>query len=68
MWETMLSAPFSQLLELAVEDEEGLHALIFPCERTLDGWNHAITGMLVNVRPTHWRNWIEEDHRSDTTH
>jgi len=68
MWETILSAPFSKLLELAVEDEEGFHALIFPCERTLDGWKHAITGMLVDVRPTHWRHWIGEDHQSETIH
>ncbi|RWB77481.1 MAG: hypothetical protein EOQ50_05335 [Mesorhizobium sp.] len=60
MWETILSAPFAHLLELAVLDEEGMHSLVFPCERTLLGWKHAITGMHIDIHPTHWRHWIEE--------
>ncbi|CDX20534.1 hypothetical protein MPLB_1870059 [Mesorhizobium sp. ORS 3324] len=34
--------------------------LVFPCERSLEGWKHAITGVPLNVHPTHWRHWIEE--------
>lgn len=64
MWETILSAPFSQLLEQAVLDEEGMHPLVFPCEKTLEGWKHALTGMLVDVSPTHWRRWGEGDEQA----
>jgi hypothetical protein len=61
MWETILSAPFLRMLELAVLDEEGMHALVFPCERTLSGWKHATTSMPVDIRPTHWRDWGGQD-------
>ncbi|UVK47547.1 hypothetical protein BPNPMPFG_003334 [Mesorhizobium sp. AR07] len=61
MWQSILNAPFFQSLELAVLDEEGMHALVFPCERTLEGWKHALGGMHVDVHPTHWRDWIEQD-------
>ncbi|MDG4898789.1 hypothetical protein P9272_35475 [Mesorhizobium sp. WSM4976] len=61
MWEEILTAPFLRRLELAVLDEEGMHPLVFPCERTLKGWKHAITGMIVDVDPTHWRDWIEPE-------
>ncbi|QKC84399.1 hypothetical protein EB232_24895 [Mesorhizobium sp. NZP2077] len=61
MWQSILSAPFFRSLELAVLDEEGMHSLVFPCERTLKGWKHAITGKLVDVDPTHWRDWIDSD-------
>jgi hypothetical protein len=61
MWQSILSAPFFRSLELAVLDEEGMHSLVFPCERTIEGWKHAITGMLVDVEPTHWRDWIEPE-------
>ncbi|RWL92934.1 MAG: hypothetical protein EOR68_25260 [Mesorhizobium sp.] len=60
MWETILTAPFFGLLQLAVIDEDGEHPLVFPCRRTASGWKHAITGIPVNVRPTHWREWIED--------
>lgn len=57
MWQSIITAPFSRFLELAVLDEDGVHPLVFPCERVLDGWRHAITGLLVDVDPTHWRHW-----------
>lgn len=60
MWEPILSAPFSRLLELAVLDDEGFHPLVFPCERSLRGWKHAITDVRIDIHPTHWRHWIEE--------
>ncbi|WP_342712790.1 hypothetical protein AAFG13_17560 [Bradyrhizobium sp. B124] len=32
------TAPFNRVLELAVVDSDGLHALIFPCCQVLGGW------------------------------
>ena len=60
MWETVTSAPFLGDLELAVLDEQGQHALVFPCRRTLRGWVNAQTGVRIDVRPTHWRPWQPE--------
>lgn len=57
MWNPIASAPFGCRLELAVSDEDGLHALVFPCLRAREGWKHARTGVRVDIRPTHWRYW-----------
>ncbi|RRH91042.1 hypothetical protein EH240_32390 [Mesorhizobium tamadayense] len=57
MWNPIASAPFGRSLELAVLDDEGLHALVFPCEKDREGWRHAVTGVRVDIRPTHWRDW-----------
>jgi hypothetical protein len=53
------AAPFTAYLELAVMDWDGPHALAFPCRRILGGWIDAETLRLVDVRPTHWREWQE---------
>lgn len=46
-------------LQLAVIDRAGEHALVFACRRTgKDAWIDALTGRLVEVHPTHWREWI----------
>jgi hypothetical protein len=60
MWNPILSAPFGRDLELAVFDEDGEHALIFPCRRVREGWKNATTGARVDIRPTHWRYWESE--------
>ncbi|RWB65845.1 MAG: hypothetical protein EOQ52_15340 [Mesorhizobium sp.] len=65
MWNPIASAPFGRSLELAVLDEEGLHALVFPCEKGREGWQHAVTGIRVDIRPTHWRAWQLERGRED---
>ncbi|MER9371113.1 hypothetical protein NKI69_02175 [Mesorhizobium sp. M0491] len=57
MWKPIQSAPFARNLELAVFDEEGEHALVFPCIKGGQGWKNAITGVRVDIRPTHWRAW-----------
>ncbi|HET7717381.1 MAG TPA: hypothetical protein VFK86_17305 [Bauldia sp.] len=57
MWEPINSAPFETDLELAVIDENGEHALVFPCRRTRGGWVSASAGTWIDVRPTHWRFW-----------
>ncbi|RWM06139.1 MAG: hypothetical protein E5X80_20895 [Mesorhizobium sp.] len=64
MWNPIASAPFGRSLELAVLDEDGWHALVFPCERGREGWRDAVTGARVDIRPTHWRDW---DLRKDKT-
>ena len=56
-WQSISSAPFTRDLELAVIDRDGTHALAFPCQRALCGWINAETKKLLDVRPTHWREW-----------
>jgi hypothetical protein len=56
-WEPIKSAPFDRDLEIAVLDDEGLHALVFPCRRVLKGWVTSETTRQVQVHPTHWRDW-----------
>jgi hypothetical protein len=57
MWQPISGAPFGRELELAVIDGDGIHALVFPCRRTLTGWMRAGTKERVDVSPTHWRDW-----------
>jgi hypothetical protein len=57
MWQPISTAPFDRDLELAVIDRAEPHSLVFPCHRVLDGWANAKTMKLVDVRPTHWRQW-----------
>jgi len=59
MWNPIASAPFGRNLELAVFDEDGPHALVFPCARAREGWKNATNGARVDIRPTHWRDWGE---------
>jgi hypothetical protein len=56
-WKPISTAPVERDLELAVIDHDGPHTLIFPCRRTLAGWMNAQTKRLIDVRPTHWREW-----------
>jgi len=56
-WQPITSAPFDRDLELAVLDGGNVHALVFPCRRTLDGWVKYATNERVRVQPTHWREW-----------
>lgn len=60
MWKPILSAPFDRDLELAVFDEDGEHALVFPCIKSREGWKNAATGARVDIHPTHWRGWTSE--------
>jgi len=61
MWQTIRDAPYFRSLELAVLDEDGMHALVFPCKRAVGGWKDAITDHFVDLVPTHWRLWGEKD-------
>ena len=60
MWQPIATAPFDSDLELAVIDESGPHALVFPCRRILGGWIKTETRQRLEVRPTHWRKWEAE--------
>lgn len=60
MWQHISTAPYHQPLQLAVVDGEGLHALVFPCERGIAGWVNASNRQRVDVDPTHWRPWPAE--------
>jgi hypothetical protein len=51
-------------LELAVIDDDGPHALVFPCRRILNGWMKVETRERLDVRPTHWRDWQAAQARS----
>lgn len=57
MWQTIISAPFDRELELSVLDNDGHHALVFPCRRIAGGWVKAATRERLDVSPTHWREW-----------
>jgi hypothetical protein len=58
VWRAAPGAPFDVDLQLAVLDEHGVHALVFPCRRTLDGWIKSDTRQRIDLRPTHWREWM----------
>ncbi|WP_162836644.1 hypothetical protein [Devosia soli] len=57
-WEPVSSAPFDRTIELAVIDDDGIHALVFPCRRIVGGWMDAEQkDRLSGLEPTHWREW-----------
>jgi hypothetical protein len=56
-WLPVSDAPFGSDLQLSVIEDGEVHAVVFPCRRTLDGWFHGVTGDRVLVNPTHWRCW-----------
>jgi hypothetical protein len=60
MWQAASHAPFDCNIELAVIDNDGAHALVFPCRRIPGGWVNASTGERLDVRPTHWRPWTDK--------
>jgi hypothetical protein len=57
VWETIATAPYDRDLELAVVEEEHIHALVFACRRAAYGWIRASTSERILVNPTHWRLW-----------
>ncbi len=56
-WNPISTAPFDRELELAVIDRDGPHALAFACRRADSGWIDAKTRLVIEVNPTHWREW-----------
>jgi hypothetical protein len=59
-WQPISTAPLDQDLELAVMENGDAHALVFSCRRAAQGWINASTGKLIEVNPTHWRDWREK--------
>lgn len=57
-WQTIATAPFDRIIELALIAGPSPHGLAFPCRRILHGWLNAEAGKRIEVRPTHWRDWI----------
>jgi hypothetical protein len=58
MWRPITTAPFDLDLQLAVlEATDEYIALVFPCRRIGDGWMNVITKELIDIDPTHWREW-----------
>jgi len=66
LWHHISVAPFDSDLELAVIDSSGVYAFGWPCGRILGGW--CKTRRRIGVKPTHWREWVVEDHHSGPTH
>jgi hypothetical protein len=66
MWNPITSAPSGRSLELAVIDNDGVHALVFPCEKGAMGWKNVVTGAPVDIHPTHWRAWGTEEYQRDS--
>ena len=60
MWRHISTAPFDRDIELAVIDNDGPHALVFACRRILGGWMNSETRERLDVRPTHWRDWQQQ--------
>jgi hypothetical protein len=60
MWQPISTAPYNRDLQLAVIDEDGEHTLVFPCRRTSNGWIKATNKQLIDVRPTHWQEWVDK--------
>jgi hypothetical protein len=54
-------APFDSDLELCVIEGHEVHVLIFPCRRNGTNWVDVSTGRPVDIQPTHWRIWREDD-------
>jgi hypothetical protein len=50
MWDDVSTAPFDRDLELAVIDNDGVHALVFPCRRIPSGWVKVETRERLDVR------------------
>ncbi len=61
-WQPISTAPFDRDLELAVITYHGTHPLVFPCRRAPSGWVKAETMERINLRPTHWRVWMQKAH------
>ena len=55
-WNTIDTAPRDQLLELLVG---GILSkpLGFPCRLTEERWMNAATNAIIEIEPTHWREW-----------
>jgi hypothetical protein len=59
-WLSVSIAPSDADLEVCVMDYEGIvHALAFPCYKNEAGWVDASRNKRLDIQPTHWRKWTE---------
>jgi hypothetical protein len=65
MWHavnTPADVPADRDVRLAVIDAKGaVHALVFPCRRKGNGWIDSKLRRPVEVYPTHWQEWLEDN-------
>ncbi|AMN38510.1 hypothetical protein RHPLAN_00450 [Rhodoplanes sp. Z2-YC6860] len=61
MWQPISSAPFDRDIEIAVVNEDGEHPLVFACRRVPGGWIAAKSKRWLDIRPTHWREWVPKE-------
>jgi hypothetical protein len=62
-WLPVSVAPAETDLEVCVIDKNGIHALIFPVRKDETKWVDTGTKSLIDIEPTHWRDWR---HGADT--
>ena len=72
MWRSALTAPFDRDLRLA-DFASRPRVIQVPCRRVPGGeWIEAATGRVLDMHPTHWRDWSEapsrDSRRSAATH
>ena len=56
-WQPILTAPFYKDIEVCVMQGEP-HLLVGACRLTDAGWIDVGTKRLLDIRPTHWREWV----------
>ena len=63
-WSRIDSAPRDTALELRVGSGHLSRPLSFPCRLTERGWINALTNEIIDIEPTHWREWRRRDRSS----
>jgi hypothetical protein len=69
MWRSASTAPFDRDLRLA-DFASRPRVIQVPCRRVPGGeWVEAATGRVLDIQPTHWREWTEpRDSRRSQAH
>jgi hypothetical protein len=57
VWIPVEAAPFNRALEICVVEGQGVQAFSFRCQRVENGWKSLDTDELLDLFPTHWRDW-----------
>ena len=60
-WQPVSTAPLDRGIKVATLDREGYHPYSFPVRRTADGWARDETKGLLDINPTHWCDWADND-------
>jgi hypothetical protein len=58
-WLPVSIAPSDVDLEVCVIDAGVVHALVFPCRKSGNGWVDVAMRNRIDIEPTHWRKWEE---------